>query len=270
MKSWLALLLVGWISVHVLAAQGLHYDMSKSEVEAAAGAPTSSLERSGRAIWIYPDGGRVEFEAGKIVSIQNMLMASEVAAEVVEAPQVPEASQVEAEREPVAAEAVIEPQPAAIDSDGVEPFAASLEAHEAMQESGQLMPNLGLGPPAPTEYWIGLAVRALLSVGVTMLVLKMAFKWSDLHADWGQMFIPALVDTFTGAVIRVGAYVFLQTDQLYRIDDGVSFFALIAALRFCTHAGTLARAVGVALIAKLASIVVWSVLSVVVLNALFG
>jgi len=261
------------------AAEGLHYDMTKEEVKAAAGSPLSSLERSGRAIWMYPDGGRVEFEMGKIVSIQNMLMADET--EVVAAAEAAAeqqrmkaaaalAAEVEAQQQREAETAAAEAEVAAANAAMMEEFSQSIEEFEARVESGQMPVDLGLGPPSPGEYWVGLGVKAVVGVIITIVVLKLAFKWCDLHADWGQMVMPAMVDMFAASLVRGGAYLLLQTDQLYHIDDGVSFFALIAALKLGTHASSLPRAVSVAVVVKLANLVVWSLLSVVILQALFG
>lgn len=279
MKRWLMLAAFVALTLGLAGAEGLHYQMSKAEVKAAAGEPLSSLERSGRAIWMYPDGGRVEFEDGRIVSIQNMLMADE-AERLAAAKAAAQQAQAELEAEQAAAEeerlkfeaelAEAEAEFAAANAEMMEQFSESIENYEAMLESGQMPIDLGLGPPDPLQYWLSLGVEAIVGVILTLVILKAAFKWCDLHADWGQLVMPAMVDMFAGVLVRGGAYLLLQTDQLYRIDDGVSFFALIAALRWGTHAGTLQRAVSVAVVCKLANIVVWSLLSVVVLQVLFG
>lgn len=103
-----------------------------------------------------------------------------------------------------------------------------------------------------------------------MVVLKIAFKWADVHADWGQMFLPALVDMLVGTLVRGIGYALLKTDHFCHIDDGLSFFALLITLKFTTHASTIQRAMIVAVAAKLVNIVMWTLLSVVILQALFG
>lgn len=272
MKRWLVGWLLGLCVVGFVMAAGLRYDMTEAEVRAAAGPPTSLLDRGDRAIWMYPDGGRVEFEQGRAISIQNMLMATE--AELIEA----QAAAAEAEHlaveeaELLAAEEVtaMEAEMAVADAAVMQAMSDSVEQLEAQYEGGGMPVDLGLGPPEPKEYWLTLAVQAVLGVLITMVVLKMAFKWADIHADWSQMFLPALVDMFAVVVIRAGGYVLLKTDQFFHIDDGVSFFALLITLKLTTHASSLQRAVTVAVAAKLASIVVWSLLSVVILQAMFG
>ncbi|GAB5562483.1 MAG: hypothetical protein SynsKO_41300 [Synoicihabitans sp.] len=259
-------------------ADGLRYGMTVDEVRTAAGAPTSSLDRGDRAIWIYPDGGRVDFQDGRVVEIKNMLMASEAEVLAAEAA-AEEAARLAAEaeqREADAAAAKLQEEQAALEAEwaaeqaeALEAMSDSIEQFEAQYGEGGV-PDMGLGPPPASEFWIILGVQSLLGVLITMIVLKLAFKWADLHADWGQMFLPALVDMFAGTLIRAGAYAVWKTDQLFRIDDGVSFFALLVVLKFATHASSWQRAVTVAVAAKLANLVVWTLLSVVILQALFG
>ena len=62
----------------------------------------------------------------------------------------------------------------------------------------------------------------------------------------------------------------LYVPELFRVDDAISYLVLLVALMKFTHASSLKRAVAVAGAAKLASIVVWALLSVVLLNMLFG
>lgn len=277
MKRWFIGLILSCWWVGLLGAAGLSYQMTPEEVRGAAGPPTSLLERGDRAIWMYPDGGRVEFENGRAVTIINMLLATEAeimeaeaAAKEAERLATEEAARIEEEEMKLEQEemAKLDAEMAAAHAESLEMISKSIEDLEAQHEGG--IPDLGLGPPPPSEFWIALAVKSILGVFITMLVLKMAFKWSDIHADWGQMFLPAMVDMFAGTLIRGAGYALLKTDQFYHIDDGVSFFALLITLKLATHASTLQRAVAVAVAAKLASIVVWTVLSVVILQALFG
>jgi hypothetical protein len=109
---------------------------------------------------------------------------------------------------------------------------------------------------------MGLLVRTL----VTAVVLKMAFKWSDVHADWSQMFIPALADSITQSVIAAAVYALWKTNQLFFLDTAASYFVLLGVLMKTTHACTLQRAVAVTGAAKLASVVMWTFLSVALLH----
>ncbi len=204
---------MGLLLTVITNAAGLRYDMTADEVRAAAGPPTSSLDRGDRAIWMYLDGGRVDFENGRVVAIKNMLMASE--AEVLEAQTAAdEAARLaeEAVREEAAAadqklseeQAAMDAEMAAQHATVLEAMSDSIEEFEAQYEKGPTAEDMGIGPPPASQYWIILGVQSVLGLLITMIVLKLAFRWADIHADWGQMFLPALVDMFTGTLIRAG------------------------------------------------------------------
>ncbi len=121
MKRWfIGLSLSLWL-VGLLGAAGLRYQMTPDEVRAAAGPPTSLLERGDRAIWMYPDGGRVKFENGVAAAIVNMLMATEA--------EISEAEAAVADAEGLAAEEVVQLEPEATELQQAE--MAKLEAEMA-------------------------------------------------------------------------------------------------------------------------------------------
>jgi hypothetical protein len=101
---------------------------------------------------------------------------------------------------------------------------------------------------------------------VTAVILKFAFKWSDVHADWSQMFIPALADSITQSVIAAAVYALWKTNHLFFLDTAASYFVLLGVLMKTTHACTLQRAVAVAGAAKLGSIIIWTFISVALLH----
>jgi hypothetical protein len=113
-------------------------------------------------------------------------------------------------------------------------------------------------------------IEAVCSLLLPVVILKVAFKWSDIPADWGQLFIPAAADVVTNSIIVGAANVFLGTDHLFHLNHAVSYVVLVGALRKTTHVSSMARAVSVAGVAKLASIVLWSILSVLILQSLYG
>ena len=122
--------------------------------------------------------------------------------------------------------------------------------------------------PKPARFWTGLIVGLVVRALFTVVVLKLAFKWSDVHADWGQMFIPALADTVTQSGISAAAFALWKTTQLFYIDSAISYFVLLGVLMKTTHACTLQRAVAVAGAAKLTSLVLWAAISVVLTHLL--
>ncbi len=120
--------------------------------------------------------------------------------------------------------------------------------------------------PTPRVFWTGAVIGWVCRILITIVVLKIAFKWSDVHADWIQMVIPAAADTVTQSVIQGVAFAVWKTDQLFHLDAAISYFVLLGVLMKTTHACTLSRAVAVAGAAKLASLVMWALISVMILH----
>lgn len=122
-------------------------------------------------------------------------------------------------------------------------------------------------PPNP---WALLLLKAVISIPVTVVVLKISFKWCDVDSEWKQMWLPAAADTLVRSGVQVLAESLWGVTTLFYLDDCLAFFALLFVLLKTTHACTAVRAVGVAFMAKVASVVVWSVLSVAILGLLFS
>ena len=121
-----------------------------------------------------------------------------------------------------------------------------------------------------TNPWLVMLIQSLFKIPITVVVLKLAFKWSDVDADWSQMWLPAAVDTIVRFSVQALAQSVWGIDMLFYVDEALAFFALLYTLIKTTHACTMVRAIGVAFAAKLASIVVWAILSVFILGLLFS
>ncbi len=238
-----------------LDAAGVRYGMSRTDVEIALGRPVSVLAQGHRVILLYKKGGRIEMENDKVVRILNVPVASETP------PQPPAPAATPPKPKPA------EPaEPSPFEKEKLESqrqLAAQIEKLTAEQQKGP--PGLS---PAPAVFWNALVVGLLFRIIVTVVVLKLAFLWSDVHAEWGQLFFPAVADTFTQAAISAVAFAFWNTSRLLFLDQAISYFVLLFVLMKTTHACTLARAIGVVMAAKLASLVLWTFLSVMILNLL--
>jgi hypothetical protein len=265
MRKWTVLLVLCLSLGASLWGKGIRYGMSQAEVEAILGKPAAVLTKGPRLVLLYPKNGRIELEQGVAVSIANVPVDIEnSSASPVPAP--PARTDTAAPSPPTEEEQAQAVAEARVGQHQKEIQRRLEEVTEKLSE-GQGRVPFKIGP-TPEEFWTGLAAGFVLRTLLTAVVLKMAFKWSDVHADWGQMFIPALADTVTQAVIGAVVYAFWRTDQLFHLDVAVSYFVLLGVLMKTTHAGTLQRAVAVAGAAKLASIVMWALLSVMILNLL--
>lgn len=234
---WFRWWLLWLVSAVALAAAGVREGMTRQEVVAALGDPVSTLSVGERTIMNYPGDGRVELRAGLVIS----------------AVRVPRHDDVVLAQEP--------PPPAA------EPVI------EAAAPAAPKIPAPATEPELATEidsFWTELLVALLAQTATGWVVLKLAFRWEDLQASWLELLLPAFVAAATGAVTRGVAWSLWQSTELFRLDDALSFGALIIGLLKLTNACTLSRAAGVAVAAKLMTIVVWSVLSVALTRLVFS
>jgi hypothetical protein len=164
------------------------------------------------------------------------------------------------------------------DEESDEPEPAPVEKTEKKKELGTKLPTqqpmpldtfdpeAGPHEPKHRNILLQLLVGGVVRIGIVMIVLKLSFRWADVHADWGQMFLPALSDTVVRSIFQfLGTAVFHVMSWFY-LDECVAFFALLYVLIKSTHACTLSRAVSVAIAAKLMSVVVGGVLVVFLLN----
>ncbi len=265
--------------------------MTRAEVEAALGKPSAALTMGNRLVLLYPNGGRIEFEQGVVITAVKVPVdtsASPAPASPAPttppapAPASPPAAVAPPPAAPPAAQATLPaPQPAAqAPAPKTEDAQAKAEAEmeRARQENQRRMEaiterleeqhgkmNIEVGP-SPRIFWTSAVIGWVCRIVITIVVLKMAFKWSDVHADWIQMVIPAVADTVTQSLVQGVAFALWKTDQLFHIDAAISYFVLLGVLMKTTHACTLARAVAVAGAAKLASLVMWALISVLILH----
>lgn len=278
--------LVVWVLMALSAdAAGVREGMTRAEVEAELGKPVSVLERPGATVLRYPNDGRVELVNGKVVRAVRVRhvddpaspeeLAVQEAARVAAEVAAEEAKLAKRETEALALaakeEAAAEAAWAKAESEAQRKMEATVERLTAEHEAGAGAAAAELGlHEEPSEFWALLGVGALVQVGVGMVILKLAFRWADVHADWSQMLWPALAGMAGGAAVRGAAYAGWGMSECFRLDDAVSYGAMFFALLKTTHACTWQRAVGVAAAAKLMSIIVWVFLSVAISQAMFG
>lgn len=276
------LLVVLWLgSLGLASAAGVGEGMTRAEVEAAVGKPLSVLERNGVTILRYPNDGRVELTDGRVTRVVRVRHVSdpatpeELAAE--EAAKLA-AAEAEAEKAEKAAEAQMAKEAAVAEAEWAKEQA---DARKKLEEDvARLTAEHEAGPGATMGamtgetsaqgFWTMLGIGGLVQVAVGMVILKLAFRWADVHADWSQMFWPALAAMAGGAVVQTVGFLAWNVTEFFRVDDAVSYVVLLVTLMKTTHACTWQRAFAVAAAAKLMTIVVWTFLGVALSNALFA
>jgi hypothetical protein len=257
--------MVSAIGVMRVMGAGVAVGMERSDVEAALGKPSAVLQRENRQVLVYPNNGRVELADGRVVEMANVAVSDEA----FEAPETSAPPALDSPATPKVTKSGEE--------DDEQPDAKPRRA--AASTSGSPPPSSASAVPTDDEEETenhesaALPVLAVLIVGacrtvIMIVVLKLAFKWADVHADWSQMIAPAISDTVVRIAIVLIAEKLFETSDLFYADEALAYFALIFVLMKTTHACTLSRALGVAAAAKLVSIVVGSLIVVLVLNLL--
>jgi nucleoid-associated protein YgaU len=271
---WFGLSLAAW-------AAGVGEGMTRAEVEAAVGKPLSVLERNGTTVMRYPNDGRVELTGGRVTRVVRVRHVSDPATpEELAAEEAAKLAKAEAEAARAEAKAEAEAAKAAAAAEA-EWEKAQIEARAAMEadvarltaehEGGPGAAIGGMmGGPSPNEFWTMLGIGALVQIGVGMVILKLSFRWADVHADWGQMLWPAAAAMAGGAAVRAAGFAAWDVTEFFHMDDAVSYVALLVTLLKTTHACTWQRAFAVAAAAKLMTIVVWTFLSVALSRVLFA
>jgi len=263
------ILLCCFMVLPLLQAAELTEGMSQAEVEALLGKPSSVLHRGNRTLLLYPQKGRVELEEGRAVVFSNV-HASPEAASAATAPApaspAPAATPKPAEGGP---SRTTPPDKAPGKNVVDELTRKQASVSDTIEKLSDTPRGISIEqPPRAIGRWPALLIECVVRILVTVVVLKLAFYWAEVHADWGQMWLPALADSLARTAIAAAALQFWHSTQLLHIDDFVSYLVLLFTLMRTTHACTLPRAVAVTLAAKLASLIVWVLLSVALLNLL--
>lgn len=265
------------------AAAGVGEGMTREEVEAEVGKPLSVLMRGDTTVMRYPNDGRVELREGRVTRVVRVRHVSDgLTPEELAALEAAKLAKAEAEAEK-AEEAKAKEEALAAAAAEADWMKASADGRKEMEAAVEQLsesptPVAGAGGPAdamgfresPSHFWTMLGVGALVQVGVGMVVLKLAFRWADVHADWVQMLWPALAGMAGVVVVRAVGYAGWGVTEFFRMDDAVSYVALLTALLKTTHACTWQRALAVASAAKLMTIVVWTFLGVALAHVLFA
>jgi len=268
-KRWLPILAL--LVAASLCAQtgGVRLGMSPAEAEAALGRPTSTLMRGERSIWLYPDSGRLEFAEGRVVAINQLPVLNLVAEPPPESVPEPESIPTPVATGPAT---TVDPEMQALidEQEAFDPNEATRVMQKFQEPYMQTRDSLRGERPSAARIWGSIALEALFHLLVTMLALKAAFKWTEVPAEWRQMVLPALADVLTKTAVVTMAALVWHTDQVFYVDYALSYFALLVTLRKTTHATSLQRAVSVAMIAKVANVVLWALVSVLLLQQVFG
>ena len=188
---------------------------SRSAVMDEIGPPTSTARRNQREILSYPKGGRIELLDGKVVDIRGPLpvrvAAPPAPAAVAPAPDVPvpmPPSENSPSNAPAGAASVAAAKPAPATASVAAPAGFNpADAANALGDKVEKMNTAwGTLPPPPKKHSAldnipGFLVGLLLRFVLTIVGLKLAFRYWEMDAFWKGTFCIAGIDTALHAIL---------------------------------------------------------------------
>lgn len=247
----------------------------RDDVVRRYGKPSSTVKRGGHEIFQYPTGGRIVFIDGKVVEVKTPLPPP--IAEIQEAVETPPISSTNTNEPAIpppggpAPEAKAAPALATADvaemSDvsPLEKLSLELEkmehAKEADANERETADELNVGE---------LLVSLMLHFGITLLALRLAFKYWEMDALWTGVFAIAGIDLGSYAILEVLGPLTSGLTQMGTLQSGIGTLIMIPAIqRFCFNK-QLQNAVLTAVAVKVIIQLCHMFLFVLLLNALFG
>ena len=261
----------------VVDVQGMSFDakplavylgMDRVSLVGELGSPASRAAMGTHEILLYPNGVRIELEAGKVVDVQGMSYGTKPPAvstvqntpkPVAETPKVQKPAQSEADKA-AQAEAEVEKQAYAAQSKEREDAILEMEkAHTAPQETT----NPGMDPTR-------LLVELFLRWGVMVLALKLTCLFWGVTVEWPGLMLAALADAVTRMMMHMVANYFLHLPSFFFVENGIAAIVLVIVLTKVSINRSVGQAVQLAISSKTFSLVVWALLVTTMMRSFFG
>ncbi len=221
---------------------------SRESVLEIYGKPTSIAKRTGREIFLYPKGGRIEFIDGKVADVKGPLPPpiappppAEAAPTSVLPPEPPKpvvpkpAAPVAAAPVVTAPVKVVAPPPAPATPPAYNPAVAA----NALGDKVEKMTNAWGGPPPAPPHpalhgWLATVTGLLLRFAFTIIALKIAFKYWEMDAFWKGIFAIAGIDLGVHAVLKLLGPVTGGITTMSAVENALAGLVLIFTInRFC-------------------------------------
>lgn len=228
------------------------------------------MVKDGREVLSYPKGVKVELEKGRVIDATGLEMPPDDA--VPPAPfENPSGEQVEPAKSAEAAKAAAA---AAEAEDAVQREMAeqSAKARSEMEKSILQMEN---PPPAPkietkTAFSpIHLMVEVLIRWIFLLVVLKLTSWYWNSEISWAGLCVAAAADVAVRTIVNEVGTRALQMPSLFYADDAVALLVLVIVLQKVSFNRSLAKAVEVAMTAKVFAVLVGGFLFAMLLRFLF-
>lgn len=249
---------------------------SRETVLAQLGKPTSIARRGDHEIFLYPKGGRVEFVHDKVTDVKGPLPTVASAAPVASAP-APTARTATAK--PEAATKTVSPAapkpprpPAAPTSDDYNP---AVGANELAKHVEKMDTAWGTAPPrhhepSALESLPAFLAGLLLRFGLTIVALKLAFKYWEMDAFWNGIFAIAGIDVGLHGGLQLLGPATGGFTTMGGVENGIPGLVLIYTIgRFCFNK-RLQNAILTAAAVKTVVMILYLFAGLALLNVVFG
>jgi len=249
---------------------------AREEVLRQLGKPTSVAIRGDHEILLYPGGGRVEIIEGKVADLKGPLPAVAPALEptALAPPAVTNEAAVAPAKpavpDPVLAVAAPEPG-----EDVSYEYNPAIAANELAKHVEKMDTAWGASPQmeplhAPLDSIPAFITGLLLRFVITLVALKLAFRYWEMDAFWIGTFFIAGIDITLHAILELLGPATSGLSMLFAVEYGIPGLVMIYTIhRFCFNK-RIQNAVLTATAVKLVVMIIYVVVGVAALNMVYG
>ncbi len=258
---WLGFCLVG-----AVAARAVELGMRRVNVVQELGEPSSALGRGGNEVLTYKNGVRITLKDGRVTEMTGLEAIPAASATATAAVAAPTPAAAEPAEPPLTKEQAAEL--ARQEKQWAQEEAKSRAAMEKTLADLEHSPS----PPSPMavhafvalDFVIGLLVKW----GLTVVALKLTFKYWGAEIFWRGLMLVALVDTVIRAAFGLVGQLVLKTPSMFYMDEAAAGIVMVFMLRKMSINQSFSQAVTITMTTKVFSIVVGSFLFVALLHLL--
>ena len=256
-----------WILSAVFARADIGVGDTRDEVLRQFGKPSSQARRGTHEILLYPKGGRVELVEGRVVDVKGVFPTAPVGSET----PAPASKAGTPKAEPQESDSPV-PTPTPAFRDEYNPAVAANELAKHVEKMdtawGPAPERQELHSPldAVPEFALGLLLRFV----ITVIALKLAFKYWEMDAFWKGTFFIAGIDMALHAIFELLGPASGGFTTMVAIENGIPGVVMIYTIyRFCFNK-RIQNAVMTAAAVKLVVTLLYMFVGLGALNLMFG
>jgi hypothetical protein len=262
----------------LIASAQIGIGETREDVLSQLGKPTSVARRGDREIFLYPKGGRIELIGGKVADVKGPLpeaLAPPPVAVTAVPNQTTPAPEAVAPVSPVTDPDTAKAAQKASAKSASPDYSPAIAANELAKHVEKMDTPWGAAPPKQETHSVldsipSFLLGLVLRFGITILALKLAFKYWEMDAFWKGILAIAGIDLALHAAFELLGPLTGGFTTLTPVENGVPGLVLIYTInRFCFNK-RLQNAVFTAAAVKTVVTMLYVFLALALLNSLFG